>query len=159
MHLTHHSKWYLIIGSIVIQERRLLSPLNGLSGINSGLMWDVSIVLMAIGISSAVVNRSVYTNNNNIMTCFLDNFSDFVRKNSKTSIMKGSRVIRQLTDVSREPSETASNSSNSNLLFSNKLTPPFRVGASRYQTVKGFNPKTNPREIDNSVIINVNFSK
>lgn len=50
-------------------------------------------------------------------------------------------------------------SSNFNLLFSNKLTPPFRVGDSRYQTVKGFNPKTDPKELDNSVILHVNFNK
>ena len=109
-------------------------------------------------------------------------FLTLLEKHSKTSLMKGSRppalsvppaslvlvgragqvrragVIPIHRVVSREPSETASYSGDYNLLFYNKLTPPFRVGGSILHAIMGFNPTTNHSNLENTFKLPVNLS-
>ena len=54
--------------------------------------------------------------------------------------------------------QTASNSSDYNLLFYDKLISPFRVAGSILHAIMGFNPKTKHSEIDNTFILQVNLS-
>lgn len=54
--------------------------------------------------------------------------------------------------------QTASNSSDYNLLFYDKLTPPFRVGGSILHAIMGFNPTTKHSKLEHTSNLPVNLS-